>query len=135
MESMFCFVDIQFLFQVFWPSGLFLFTFENWIPLMRLVVWYLSLPFMNSFNKKPNLLLFIFCLAQDVFPESFSLFSVEFNLLQLMFSACVAAVKCRPVLHQCVVIFFLSSGIMDCICLIWKKSTAYALGTSVVKHL
>jgi len=29
-----------------------------------------------------------------------------FNLLKLMFSACVAAVNCRPVLHQCVVMFF-----------------------------
>jgi len=28
-----------------------------------------------------------------------------FNLLQLVFSACVAAVKCRPVLHHCVVKF------------------------------
>jgi len=30
-----------------------------------------------------------------------------------VFSACVAAVKCRPVLHHCVVIFFRSSGVMD----------------------
>jgi len=26
----------------------------------------------------------------------------------------MAAVKCRPVLHHCVVIFFWSSGIIDC---------------------
>jgi len=29
-----------------------------------------------------------------------------------VFSACLAALKCRPVLHHCVVIFFWSSGIM-----------------------
>jgi len=33
-----------------------------------------------------------------------------------LFSACVAAVKSRPVLHHCVVIFFWSSGIMECTC-------------------
>jgi len=43
-----------------------------------------------------------------------TLFSVLFNSQQLVFSACVAAVKCRPVLHRCVVILFWSSGIMDC---------------------
>jgi len=37
----------------------------------------------------------------------------NFNLLQLVLSAYVAAVKYRPVLHHCVVIFFWSSGIMD----------------------
>jgi len=30
------------------------------------------------------------------------------ELLQLEFSACVAAEKCRPVLHHCLVLFFLS---------------------------
>ena len=34
-----------------------------------------------------------------------SLSSVYFNLLQLVFSACVATVKSRTVLHHCVVIF------------------------------
>jgi len=38
----------------------------------------------------------------------------------LVFSACVVAVKCRPVLHHCVVIFFWSSEIMDCMLLIFK---------------
>jgi len=33
----------------------------------------------------------------------------------MVLSACVAAVKCRPVLHHCVVIFFWSSGIIDCL--------------------
>jgi len=31
-----------------------------------------------------------------------------------VFSACLTALKCRPVLHHCVDIFFWSSGIMDC---------------------
>jgi len=35
-------------------------------------------------------------------------------VLQLVFSARVAAVKSRPVLHHCLVIFFWSSGIMEC---------------------
>jgi len=32
------------------------------------------------------------------------LFSDKLNLIQLMYSACVAAKNCRPVLHYCVVI-------------------------------
>jgi len=40
-------------------------------------------------------------------------------VLQLLFSACVAAVKSRPVLHRCVVIFFWSSGIMECTCMLF----------------
>ena len=45
-----------------------------------------------------------------------------------MFSACVAAVQSRPILHHCVVIFFVlrDRGLYDV--LIWKKSSAYALG-------
>jgi len=39
---------------------------------------------------------------------------ISLNLLQVVLSACVAAVKCRPILHHCVVIFFWSSGVMDC---------------------
>jgi len=34
-------------------------------------------------------------------------------------SACVAAVKSRPVLHHCVVIFFCSSEIMECTCMLF----------------
>jgi len=48
-----------------------------------------------------------------------SLSSVWCCLLQLLFSACVAAVKSRPVLHHCVVIFFWSSGIMECTCMLF----------------
>jgi len=39
--------------------------------------------------------------------------------------ACVAAVKIRPVLHHCVVIFFCSAGIMECTCMLF---TAHARG-------
>ena len=38
-----------------------------------------------------------------------------------MFSKRLVVVKWRPVLHYCVVIFFWSSGIMGCICLLLKK--------------
>jgi len=44
---------------------------------------------------------------------------LDYYLLQLLFSACVAAVKSRPVLHYCVVIFFWSSGIMECTCMLF----------------
>jgi len=37
----------------------------------------------------------------------------------VLFSACVAAVKSRPILHHCVVIFFWSSGIMECTCMLF----------------
>jgi len=50
-----------------------------------------------------------------------------------VFSVCLAAVKCRPVLHHCVVILFRSSGIM-CIVYIWKKSSAHALGALMMWH-
>jgi len=48
-----------------------------------------------------------------------SLSSVKYYLLQLVFSACVAAVKSRPVLHHCVVMFFWSSGTMECACVLF----------------
>ena len=37
----------------------------------------------------------------------------------VQFTACVAAVKSRPVLLHCVVIFFWSSGIMECTCMLF----------------
>ena len=51
--------------------------------------------------------------------------------------ACVAAVKSRPVLHHCVVIFFWSSGIMDCACMLFSFENGVPLmrqGASVVQH-
>jgi len=46
-------------------------------------------------------------------------------LLQLVFSACVAAERSRPVLHHCVVIFFWSSGIMECTCMLFTFENEY----------
>jgi len=37
----------------------------------------------------------------------------------MVFIACVAAVKSRPVLHHCVVIFYWSSVIMECTCMLF----------------
>jgi len=47
-----------------------------------------------------------------------------------VFSACVAAVKCRPVLHHCVVIFSGPSNhrVYMCVVCIWKWSSTHALG-------
>jgi len=53
-----------------------------------------------------------------------------------LFSACMAAVKCRPVLHHCVVIFW-SSGIMECTCTLFTFENGVLLmryGASVVWH-
>jgi len=50
----------------------------------------------------------------DLLPQDFPFFPDEFNLNTTGFSACVAAVKCRPVVHNCVVVFFWSSETMDC---------------------
>jgi len=56
-----------------------------------------------------------------------SLSSVYFILLQLVLSSCVTAVKCRPILYHSVVIFFWSSGTIDCMFVyIWKWSSAHA---------
>jgi len=71
---------------------------------------------MNSFNK-----------TEAAFSRTgyaswgLSLSSVEFKLQQLVFSAYVAAVKCRPVLHHCVFILFWSSGIMACMLFTFEK--------------
>ena len=49
----------------------------------------------------------------------------------------VAAVKYRPVLHHCVVIFFWSSGIMECTCMLFTFENGVPLmrqGASVVWH-
>ena len=57
-----------------------------------------------------------------------------FTMTVLTYVAYVAAVECRPVLHHCVVIFFWSSEIMDCMLFTFKNSS-YARGTSVVQNL
>jgi len=104
----------------FWSSSIMywmlLFTFENKDPIMRegaSVVWHLSFPLLNIFQK-PRLLFSITGYASS----GLSLFLVQFYLLQLVFSACVAAIKCRPVLHHCVAILFWSSWIVCCQCTI-----------------
>ena len=53
-------------------------------------------------------------LVQAMLPEGFPFH--QFNLTY--YSACVAAVKSRLVLHHCVDIFFGSIGIMECTCII-----------------
>ena len=55
-------------------------------------------------------------------PEEFSFNHINFNLLQLMLSACVAAVKCRPVTHHCIYICW-SPMIIDCMLLTFEKKT------------
>jgi len=54
-----------------------------------------------------------------------------------VFSVCVAAVKSRPVLHHCVVIFFWSSVTMECTCILFTFDNGVLLmrlGASVVLH-
>jgi len=47
--------------------------------------------------------------------------------LWMCLSSCVGDLKCRPMLHRCVVIFFWSSGIMDCMLIWFTKSFAHTL--------
>jgi len=59
-----------------------------------------------------------------------------FYFLQLVFSACVAAVKYRPVLHYCLVIFYWSSGVIDYMFFTFgKRVPLMRYGASVVWHL
>jgi len=89
------------------------------------VVWHYSLLLMNSFNKTEAAVFSCRLCFLRAFP-----FTSLILLTQLVFSACVAAVKSRPVLHHCVVIFFWSSGIMECTCMLLKfeMESAHALG-------
>ena len=52
-----------------------------------------------------------------------------FNLLQLVLSACVGDVKCRPVLHQCVMIFSGPLGSWNVCCWHLKIESVHALGS------
>ena len=51
---------------------------------------------------------------------------------------CCSMLNCRPVLHHCVVIFFWSSGIMECTCMLFTFENGGVLlmrqGASVVWH-
>ena len=49
------------------------------------------------------------------------------NECQIWLSSCVGGFKCRPTLHRCVVIFFWSSGIRNCMLIWFTKSFAYTL--------
>ena len=114
----------------FWSSGIidcmfvFIWKWSSGYALGASVVWHLSFPLTNSFNKtEAAVFAFRPCFLRA------TLSSVQYNLLQLVLSACMTAVKCRPVLHHCVVIFFWSSEIIDCMFVfIWKWSSGYALG-------
>jgi len=61
----------------------------------NLILWYLSISLID-------------CVA-TLFP---------YHMINYEFTS-VAAVKSRPVLHHCVVIFFWSSGIMECTCMLF----------------
>ena len=65
------------------------------------LVWQFSLLLINSFNITKAAIF----LMQDAHHSDFSFFIYKFYLPQLVFSACVAAVKYRPVLHHCEVTF------------------------------
>ena len=66
-------------------------------------------------------------------------FSDEFNLLQVVFVACVAAVKYRPnttSLINCVVLFFFRCpGIMDCMLFTFEKKKSFAHAFVVVSDV
>ena len=47
--------------------------------------------------------------------------------LWMCLSSCVGAFKCHPTLHRCVVIFFWSTGIMNCMLIWFTKSFAHTL--------
>jgi len=85
------------------------------------VVRRFSLPLIYSFDKTEAA---IFPM-QTLLPKNF--FSDLFNLLQALFSACVAAV-CSFIPHHCVVTFIKSSEICMLFTLILPKKSAHVLG-------
>jgi len=61
----------------------------------------------GHFAMVPFNLKYLHCLQHSSFEH---LFNLLYNLLGLVFIACVAFVKCRPVLHYCVIVkLYLSS--------------------------
>jgi len=84
------------------------------------VVWHHSLLLMNSFNKTEAA---VFS-CRLCFRRAFSFISLIL-LTTAGFSDCVAAIKGRPVLHHSVVIFFWSSGIMECTCLLFTFENGF----------
>ena len=63
-------------------------------------------------------------------------FTVTTQWFLTYYTACVAAVKSRPVLHHCVVILFWSSGIMECMIYTFQNRVPLMRqGASVVWHI
>jgi len=73
------------------------------------------------------------CLQHFFFEHLLHLY--YFNLLQLVLSACVTAVQSHSVLHNCAVVLFWSSVIMDCFLFTFENRVPLMLfGASVVWH-
>ena len=103
----------------------------NRVPLMRKgasVVWHLSFTLMNSFNKNEAAIF----LMQAVFPEDYPSSQLHITYYSWCFVACVAALKCRPLLHHCVVIFYCFLGIVFVNISKWAPLMCY--WASVVWH-
>ena len=75
-------------------------------------------PRVVSWKKPSNIQV---CVFQDIVLSNAVCF-VRNSVLQQAFSACVVAVKCRLVLHYCIVIYFWSSGIMGCLLFTFENS-------------
>jgi len=69
------------------------------------------------------------------FFRTFPFTQIIITFLQLVFSTSVATLKCRPVLHYCVVTYFGPWDRGFYVVYIWKKSSAHALGASMGWHV
>ena len=124
-------------------------------------LWFECSTPLTTFVLPVRLLTFEGCIDWTIFPSTLCavktdcclLWSVDFKvfLLAKVFSqvsrACIwlgdpiffsllYSSDVKHLKHHCVVIFFWSSGIIDCMFVyIWKWSSAHALGASVVLHL
>jgi len=100
----------------------------------------------NKYPSQCRLIVYMSCLVLSLSALVFSRagyaswglsFSSVWYYLHLVFSACMAAVKSRPVPHHCEVIFFWSLGIMKCTCMVFTFENGVPLmrkGASVVWH-
>jgi len=95
-------------------------------------VWHLSFLLMNSFNETEAAIF----PCRMCFLRAFPFISFIY-LITAGVSACVAAVKCRPVLHHCLVIFFSGPrGSWIVYCLHLKiEFCSCARGASMAWHL
>jgi len=79
------------------------------------------------FNSRSPLSEFFICLLVYGFHVMF--FPTNYPRVTQGISACVTAVKCPPVIHQCAVVFGWSSRIMECMLITFeRKSTAFSRG-------